>query len=176
MITKLAFVAHPTRDMAAAKRFWGALLGLKNSANYQDVWAEFDTPEGKSIALDSFSPEGTHPYLALETDNIEAEIARLRAQGVTVLKDTWDNQVCKMAIVADPAGNGVMLHQIAPDRLAAMKEASAAKPAAPKKKSPAKTKAKPKAKTKAKTTAKPAPRKQRPRQGKAKRSRKASRS
>lgn len=119
MIKKIAFIGHPTKEMEKARHFWGELLGLQLSNDYEGKWVEFDTPDGKSIALDSFSPEmapETGVYLALESDDIEAEVERLRAGGATILKDVWDNQVCKMAIVADPDGNPLMLHQIAPDR------------------------------------------------------------
>ncbi len=116
MIKKIAFIGHRVDDMARARRFYGELLGLAQTAAYEDKWCEFDTPDGKSIALDTFSPEGTPPYLALETDDIEAEVARLKAAGVEVLMDVRDNQVCKMAIIRDSEGNGLMLHQIAPER------------------------------------------------------------
>lgn len=116
MIKKVAFIGHRVQDMGRAKRFYGELLGLGKTAEYEDKWCEFDTPEGKSIALDSFSPEGTPPYLALETDDIEAEVARLKAAGVDILMDVRDNKVCKMAIVKDSEGNSLMLHQIAPER------------------------------------------------------------
>jgi len=116
MIRKIAFIGHRVKDMSRAKRFYGELLGLKKTAEYEDKWCEFDTPEGKSIGLDTFSPEGTPPYMALETDDIEAEVARLKQAGVEVLMDVQDNKVCKMAIIKDSEGNGLMLHQIAPDR------------------------------------------------------------
>jgi predicted enzyme related to lactoylglutathione lyase len=125
MITKIAFVAHPTRDMEKMKRFFGETLGLPNTATYGDVWAEFDTPDGKSIALDAYSPqfaEDPQVYLALETDDIEAEVERLRTAGTTIAKDVWTNktpegaEVCKMAVIVDPEGHGIMLHQIAPKR------------------------------------------------------------
>ena len=116
MIKKIAFIGHRVQDLERAKKFYGELLGLKQTAEYEGKWCEFDTPEGKSIALDTFSPEGTPPYLALETDDIEAEVARLKEAGVTVLMEVTDNKVCKMAIVKDSEGNGLMLHEIAPDR------------------------------------------------------------
>lgn len=116
MIKKVAFIGHRVEDMARAKTFYGELLGLDKTAEYEGKWCEFDTPEGKSIALEAFSPEGTPPYLALETDDIEAEVARLKEAGVPVLMDVRDNKVCKMAIVADPEGNRLMLHEIAPER------------------------------------------------------------
>ena len=46
----------------------------------------------------------------------KAEVARLKEAGVEVLMDVRDNKVCKMAIIKDSEGNGVMLHQIAADR------------------------------------------------------------
>lgn len=160
MITKIAFVSHPTRDMAASKKFFGEILGLKLTSSYEDKWCEYDTPDGKSIALDQFSPMEGGPYIALETDNIEKELARLRKRGVPVVVDLMDNKVCKMAIVKDPAGHRLMLHQMEPARLKALNEAKAkaAKAKSPKAaKTPAKAKpARPKAKTAAKTAAKPA--------------------
>jgi len=116
MIKKVAFIGHRVKDMDRAKKFYGELLGLEKTAEYQGKWCEFDTPEGKTIALDSFSPEDTPPYMALETDDIAAEVSRLREAGVEVLMDVMDNKVCKMAIIKDSEGNSVMLHEIAPER------------------------------------------------------------
>jgi predicted enzyme related to lactoylglutathione lyase len=118
MIKKIAFVGYPSKDMEAAKKFYGETLGLPVAMDH-DKWAEFTTPEGKAICLDGHSPEASKdpgPYLALETDGIEAEVSRLKDAGVTVIKEVWDNKVCKMALVADPNGNVLMLHEIAPDR------------------------------------------------------------
>ncbi|MCP3982130.1 MAG: VOC family protein [bacterium] len=116
MIKKIAFIGHRVHDIERAKKFYAEVLGLEKTAEYEGKWCEFDTPEGKTIALDTFSPEGTPPYLALETDDIEAEVARLKQAGVEVLMDVRDNKVCKMAIVKDSEGNGLMLHEIAPER------------------------------------------------------------
>ena len=120
MIKKVAFVSFRSKDMEADKRFWGELIGLKLTHEYAEgKWIEFDTPEGKTIAIEQFSPEGTKPTLALETDDIEAEVARLKEAGVPFHGDIMDNKVCKMAFASDPSGNTIMLHQIAPDRVAA---------------------------------------------------------
>jgi len=116
MIKKIAFIGHPVRDLARARKFYGEVLGLELTADYEGKWCEFDTPDGKSIGLDTFSPEGTPPYMALETDDIEAEVARLKEHGVRVVMDVQDNKVCKMALIEDTEGNKLMLHQIAPER------------------------------------------------------------
>ncbi len=122
MITKVAFVAHPTRDLEAAKTFFGEVLGLDDSADYGEHWFEFSAPDGTTIALDTIAPkfsESPVPYLAFETDDIEAEIERLKSAGATIARDTWTNEnaagkdICKMALVLDPDGNAVMLHEIA---------------------------------------------------------------
>ncbi|MEZ6185878.1 MAG: VOC family protein [Planctomycetota bacterium] len=115
MITKLAFVSHRSKDVDADKRFYGELLGLKLATDH-GKWVEFDTPEGKTVAIEQYSPEGSPPTLALETDDIEAEVARLKEAGVRFMGEIQDNKVCKMAFAFDPSGNMVMLHQIAPDR------------------------------------------------------------
>lgn len=152
MITKIAFISHPTRDMAASKKFFKDALGLKQTAAYEDKWAEFDTPDGKSIALDTFSPMDKGPYLALETDDIGKELARLRKRGIPVVMEIMDNKVCKMAMIQDPNGHSVMLHQMEASRLKALNAAKRAP--APKAKPAAKPKAKPAAaRPKAKKTA-----------------------
>lgn len=123
MITKIAFVAHPTKNMENMRRFYGEFLGLEMSTDYGDMWCEFVTPEGKTVALDPHSAQApdAKPYMALETDDIDAEIEKLKGHGVTVAKDVWSNEhdgklICKMAIVVDPDGNPIMLHQIAESR------------------------------------------------------------
>jgi predicted enzyme related to lactoylglutathione lyase len=116
MITKIAFIGHPVKDLARARTFYGEVLGLEKTADYEEMWAEFDTPDGKSIGLDTVSPEGTTPYLALESDDIEAEVERLKKQGVKIVMDVRDNKVCKMAIIEDSEGNKLMLHEMAPER------------------------------------------------------------
>ena len=116
MIKKIAFVSHRSKDMAADTHFWGELLGLEKTSDYEGKWVEFETPEGKTIAIEQFSPEGSPPTVALETDDIEAEVARLKEAGVKFQGEIMDNKVCKMAFAFDPSGNMVMLHEIAPDR------------------------------------------------------------
>ncbi len=120
MITKVAFVAHPTSNMNDMKQFYGEQLGLELTQDMGDMWCEFVTPEGKTLALDPHSAKmpDAKPYVALESDDIEADVERLKDAGVIVAKDVWLNEhegreICKMAIVVDPDGNPLMLHQMA---------------------------------------------------------------
>lgn len=116
MIKKVAFVSFRSTNMEADKQFFGEHLGLKLAHNHADKWVEYDAPDGKTIAIEQFSPEGNPPTLALETDDIEAEVARLKQAGVAFHGEIQDNKVCKMAFTSTPSGHPVMLHQIAPDR------------------------------------------------------------
>jgi|APSaa5957512535_1039671.scaffolds.fasta_scaffold422985_1 predicted enzyme related to lactoylglutathione lyase len=116
MIKKIAFVSFRSKDMDADKRFFGELLGLKPSMD-MGKWAEFVAPDQKTIAVEEHSPEGTPCTLALETDDIEAEVSRLKEAGVAFHGEIQDNKVCKMAFTQTPSGHPIMLHQIAADRL-----------------------------------------------------------
>ena len=89
MIKKIAFIGHPVQDMKRARKFYGELLGLEKTAEYEDKWCEFDTPEGKTIALDSFSPEGTPPYLSLETDDIDEIVKSSKSMMPKALLDRF---------------------------------------------------------------------------------------
>ncbi len=118
MIKKIAFVRHRSNDIDADTKFWGELLGLELAQNHHGKWLEFEGPDGKTIAVEQMSPEGTPPSLALETDDIDAEVARLKAAGVTFQQpDIMDSGVCKMAFVTDPSGNALIIHQMNPDRV-----------------------------------------------------------
>jgi predicted enzyme related to lactoylglutathione lyase len=116
MIKKVAFVSFRSKDMEADKRFWCDQLGLKLVNDYNGKWIEFEAPDGKTIAIEQHSPEGSPPTLALETDDLAAEVARLEEAGVKFQGEIMDNKVCKMAFAFDPSGNMIMLHEIAPDR------------------------------------------------------------
>jgi predicted enzyme related to lactoylglutathione lyase len=85
---------------------------------------EFTTPEGGTIALDAVTPKMSDKagvFLALESDDIKADFARLKAAGARVARDLWTNNhgegdVCHMAVLLDPDGNSVVLHQVAAGR------------------------------------------------------------
>jgi catechol 2,3-dioxygenase-like lactoylglutathione lyase family enzyme len=60
MITKIAFVGQPTRDLERARRFYSEALGLRHDHTPHPGWSEFQTPEGKAICLDTFVGNGAH--------------------------------------------------------------------------------------------------------------------
>lgn len=112
MITKLDFIAIPSRDSDRARRFYVDTLGLR-----PDPHARFEAWAGDTC-LSIWEPERLgrefapqkNGHIALSVDDVAAERAELEAKGVTFLGDTFDTGVCHMAFFTDPDGNDLMLH------------------------------------------------------------------
>jgi catechol 2,3-dioxygenase-like lactoylglutathione lyase family enzyme len=117
VVTGVDFVSVPTRDLAAARAFYGEVLGLPCSSVWgrdDPVGAEYETGT-VTIALLAcdrlgipFHPAG-HP-LALRVDDVATARAELTARGVDFGQETIDSGVCHMAHFRDPDGNVLMLH------------------------------------------------------------------
>ena len=118
-IRKVAFTLIPVRDTARARAFYEKVLDLEPGLTAGDgMWTEYDLPEGGCIALFR-SPDGTSrpsadagSMIALEVDDLDAWIGRLKAEGVEFKAEMIPSPVCRMSIFVDPEGNGVMLHQL----------------------------------------------------------------
>lgn len=113
MITEIAFVGIPVTDMKRARGFYEDKLRLKPSGSAHDMWMEYDIGPG-TLALgcvgDQWKPSSSGTMAAFEVTDLDAEIARLKAAGVTFDMEKIESPVCFMAIVADPDGNKVCLH------------------------------------------------------------------
>jgi predicted enzyme related to lactoylglutathione lyase len=114
MITSIAFTVYPVKDMAAARRFYEEALGLKPGMNYQDVWVEYDIAGG-TFAITSMDeqhqPGAKGAVVAFEVTDFDACIATLKAKGVTFVQEPMATPVCRMAVINDPDGNGLMIHR-----------------------------------------------------------------
>ena len=101
-------------DNDEAVRFYTEVLGLtqidRPDFGFPGAWLECGN--GVQIHLieapDFVAPEG--PHLAFETDDIDAEVARLRDNGV-VVGDPFDLTGSKQAFFSDPSGNGFELNE-----------------------------------------------------------------
>ena len=109
------FITVPTRDFAAAERFYGETLGLRRSKQWGEMPArEFETGSLTIAVMQSdafgipFAPHG-HP-IALHVDDVAAARAELEGQGIEFRGQTIDSGVCHMAIFSDPDGNALMFH------------------------------------------------------------------
>jgi predicted enzyme related to lactoylglutathione lyase len=114
-VTGVDFVTVFVKDYPAALKFYGELLGLEHSVDYEKIPAgEFETGSLTLQVMDAaavgreFKPNG-HP-IALHVDDVEAARANLESKGVEFLADTLDSGVCHMAFFNDPDGNTLMFH------------------------------------------------------------------
>jgi predicted enzyme related to lactoylglutathione lyase len=119
IVTGMDFVSVPTRDLDAARAYYGDVLGLPCSSVWQRpgmdaMGAEFESGS-MTIALMASElfgiPFSAHSVpIALRVDDVEAARAELESRGVTFTGDIIDSGVCQMAHFTDPDGNVLMLH------------------------------------------------------------------
>ena len=114
VIKEIAFVVYPVSDVPRARRFYEATLGLKLDNNWEDKWVEYDV-NGVAFAITSWLPDNQPGApggnIAFEVDDLDATVQSLKTGGVKFLKEIFATPVCRMAIVADPEGNQVILHK-----------------------------------------------------------------
>ncbi|MEY2549833.1 MAG: hypothetical protein QOD64_2415 [Verrucomicrobiota bacterium] len=115
MIKEIAFVGVPVTDIARARKFYEGALGLKKTAESGDgPWIEYDIG-GAIFGIGNYGDQwktaqgGT--MAAFECDELEEMVKRAEAGGAKVMVAITDTPVCRFSIVADPDGNGIMLHK-----------------------------------------------------------------
>lgn len=113
-ITNLDLSAYMVKDADRAIAFYRDVLGMEPTTVYPEHrGAEYEFSDGSTFGL--WDPGEQMPFAPsygnlFGVDDLEAAVAALEAKGVTVLQ-RFDTPVCKMAIVNDTEGNGVVLHQ-----------------------------------------------------------------
>jgi predicted enzyme related to lactoylglutathione lyase len=115
LINGVDFIAVPTKDYDAARKFYGETLGLPFGKQWGDMPAgEFETGSLTIAVMQSdafgieFAPH-THP-IEFHVDDFEAAKAELESRGVEFVTDTIDSGVCWQAIFNDPDGNSLAIH------------------------------------------------------------------
>jgi catechol 2,3-dioxygenase-like lactoylglutathione lyase family enzyme len=115
LLNGVDFIAFPTRDWEAARKFYGETLGLPFGKQWGEMPAgEFETG-AVTIALMQvdafgieFSPNNT-PF-EFHVDDFDAAKQELESRGVEFVTDVIDSGVCKQAIFRDPDGNTLAIH------------------------------------------------------------------
>jgi predicted enzyme related to lactoylglutathione lyase len=114
-VTGVDFLTVFVTDYPAAQRFYGELLGLERSVDYEKIPAgEYETGNLTLQLIDAasvgqeFKP-GRNP-IALHVADVEAARADLESKGVEFFGETVDSGVCHMAHFRDTDGNALMLH------------------------------------------------------------------
>jgi len=102
--------------MDRAEAFWRELLGLDvevargEPGTRANGYMELDAG-GVAIGLVATPRPHPNAIVALAVDHVGEAVEELRGKGVPVFMDTIESPVCWMAVVADPDGNRVLLHQ-----------------------------------------------------------------
>jgi catechol 2,3-dioxygenase-like lactoylglutathione lyase family enzyme len=112
MITKVDFVAIPSRDSERARSFYIDRLGLRPDEHGRfEAWAEqacFGIWEPEQFGR-QFAPQ-KNGHIALHVADVEVARSELEAKGVKFDGETLDTGVCHMAFFTDPDGNDLLLH------------------------------------------------------------------
>ena len=116
MIKKVAFTMYPVTDMKRARHFYEDDLGLKPGHEVENSWIEYDVG-GTCFGLYTFKlpweqVASRFSNLALEVDDLDQTVARLRERKVEIKMEPMSTPVCRMAAITDPDGNILILHQL----------------------------------------------------------------
>ncbi|MBL9198895.1 MAG: VOC family protein [Opitutaceae bacterium] len=117
-IKEIAFTGYPVTDIARARRFYEGLLNLKVTIQFEHEgrhWIEYDigpaTLAISNMSAEKWKPSPDGPAAALEVEDFDAAIATLRAANTTIYLEPMDSGVCRLAVIGDPDGNSLVIHQ-----------------------------------------------------------------
>jgi len=116
-IVEFAFVVYPATELARSRAFYEGVLGLCSATSFvQDdqFWIEYEVgPHTLGIGNEPFlKPSGDGPHLVLEVEDFDRTIAHLRSHKVQfALEPTLMPPGCMAAIIMDPDGNKLGIHQ-----------------------------------------------------------------
>lgn len=105
------YIYYEVADVAKSKDFYTNVLGMKVSTD-NSKWVEFDCGN-VTIGIGSYG-QGVHPggtMASLAVDDLFSALEEVKAKGVPVTMGPEDFGICKMAVITDPDGNKLMLHQ-----------------------------------------------------------------
>jgi catechol 2,3-dioxygenase-like lactoylglutathione lyase family enzyme len=114
MIQSIAFIVYPVSNIAAARHFYEEILGLKLTHSFASEWVEYDVGD-MTFAITPADAEHPVPVggaaLAFEVSDLDAEVERLKRAGVKFRREIGETPVCRLAVILDPDGSGIILHQ-----------------------------------------------------------------
>ena len=119
-IKEIGFVAIPVTDIKRARQFYEEVLGLRVSEEMMGGrWVEYAVGED-TLAIanlsDTWSPSDQGTGAALEVEDFDDAIKRLRDRQVRFAAEPFETPCCHMAVVQDPDGNKLIIHKLKPDR------------------------------------------------------------
>jgi predicted enzyme related to lactoylglutathione lyase len=116
-ITEIAFTAYPVTDIKRARYFYEGVLGLKATKVFGDgkkAWVEYDIGPG-TLAIGNGAPDWKPAAggctAGLEVEDFDAAIRDLKQANARFALEPIETPVCRMAVVADPDGNSIIVHK-----------------------------------------------------------------
>ncbi len=110
------FISYAVSDMDKAEAFYRDALGLNvdvprgergtRASGFMELEAG-----GVSIGLTTLPNLHPNGIVAIGVDDVSAAVEELRAKGVPIAMEGIESPVCYMAVVSDPDGNQILLHQ-----------------------------------------------------------------
>jgi len=116
-VTGIDLTGYMTQDAPRAIAFYRDVLGMQPTVVYPgDAGAEFTFPSGETFGL--WNPGETMPFqksngVLFAVPSVENAVNALETRGIAILM-RHESPVCYMAMIADPDGNMVVLHQRKP--------------------------------------------------------------
>jgi predicted enzyme related to lactoylglutathione lyase len=115
-IKEIGFVAIPVRDIERSRKFYEGVLGLRESGQFMDgKWVEYGVGKDTLVIAnvnDGWIPSDQGTGAALEVEDFENAIKKLKEANVTFTAEAFETPVCHMAVVQDPDGNKLMIHKL----------------------------------------------------------------
>ncbi len=117
MIKEIAFVTYAVVDVPKARNFYENVLGLKASSVWEGegmAFVEYEIgPHTLAIGkgAENFKVGMTGATVALEVDDFDAMIKKLKDHKVKFILEPHETGGCHMSIVNDPDGNQIMIHK-----------------------------------------------------------------
>ena len=118
-INAIGFVAIPVTEMRRARSFYEDVLGLKVSDEMvSGKWVEYavgDDTLAIANVSDNWTPSDQGMGAALEVEDFDEAIRRLKDQQVRFAAEPFETPCCHMAVIQDPDGNKLMIHKLKPE-------------------------------------------------------------
>ncbi|HAK07536.1 MAG TPA: glyoxalase [Spartobacteria bacterium] len=115
-IKEIGFVAIPVTDIKRARGFYEDVLGLKMSEEMMSGrWVEYavgDDTLAIANVSDTWTPSDQGTGAALEVENFDDAIKRLKDRHVRFAAEPFETACCHMAVVQDPDGNKLIIHKL----------------------------------------------------------------
>lgn len=114
MITSIAFTVYPVTDMAQSRKFYENVLGLKVGYNFGDEWVEYDLGDSTFAITTTdmgHAPGAKGAVVAFEVTHLDAFTKMLKGKSVPFVVESFSTPVCRMAVICDPDGNHITIHQ-----------------------------------------------------------------